>query len=116
MSRIFDRISKGKATTRDVYLLRYIASNVKERVGQEHNFVLDIIEDFYEEIEHHIEYGECPTGTCPQLAQLRITDKCVGCGACKRASRFGCRFLHRRGLLSRNTSRKCKPERGYKIS
>ena len=55
MSRIFDRISKGKATTRDVYLLRYIASNVKERVGQEHNFVLDIIEDVYEEIEHHMD-------------------------------------------------------------
>lgn len=87
---IFDRISKGRANMRDVYLLRQMSSIIKERVGRERNIILEVINNFYEEIEEHIEESKCATGQCPQLAKLRITDKCVGCGACKRVCPVDC--------------------------
>ena len=88
--RILDRISKGKANSRDVYLLRQLAGGIKERVNQTRNIILEVIENFYEEIEEHIEENKCYTGQCPQLTKLRITDKCIGCGACKRVCPVDC--------------------------
>lgn len=88
--RIFDKISKGKANMRDIYLLRQLAGKVRDRVCQKRNIILEVIENFYEEIEEHIEEAKCSTGQCPQLAKLRITDKCVGCGACARACPVDC--------------------------
>ncbi|MGL5151853.1 MAG: [FeFe] hydrogenase, group A [Clostridium sp.] len=90
IGRILDRIGKGKANSRDIYLLRYLAGGIKERIGQTRNIILEIIENFYEEIEEHIEENKCYTGQCPQLAKLRITDKCIGCGACKRVCPVDC--------------------------
>ena len=90
IGRIFDRISKGKGNLRDVYLLRQLATGIKETVNQSRNIILEVIERFYDEIEEHIEERECSTGQCPQLAKLRITNKCVGCGACKRVCPVDC--------------------------
>lgn len=88
--RIFDRISKGKANMRDVYLLRYLADGIKEQVNQKRNIILEILENFYEEIEEHIEEEKCSTGQCPQLVVLNITEKCIGCGACARVCPVDC--------------------------
>lgn len=90
ISRILDRISKGKSNMRDVYLLRHIASEIRESINQKRNIILEVIENFYEEIEEHIEENKCATGQCPQLAKLRITDKCIGCGACRRVCPVDC--------------------------
>ncbi|MGL5329884.1 MAG: [FeFe] hydrogenase, group A [Peptostreptococcaceae bacterium] len=88
--RVLDRISKGRANMRDVYLLRNLASTVKEKVKQEHNIIQSIIETFYEEIEEHIEENRCETSQCNHLIKLTITNKCIGCGACKRECPVDC--------------------------
>lgn len=90
ISRILDRISKGKANMRDVYLLRQLAGGIREKIKQTRNIILEVIENFYEEIEEHIEEEKCSTGQCPQLSKLRITEKCVGCGACRRVCPVDC--------------------------
>lgn len=90
IARIFDRISKGKANLRDIYLLRQLAKTMEEKLKLKNNVVLEVISDFYGELEEHIEDRDCATGQCPQLAQLTITEKCVGCGACKRVCPVDC--------------------------
>lgn len=90
INRILDRISKGKATMRDVYLLRYLSDIVKSIVKQDHNLILEVIDNFYHEIEEHIEEHRCYTGECPQLVKFRITSKCIGCTACARACPVHC--------------------------
>lgn len=90
MWRLLDRISKGRANMRDVYLLRRLALTVKEKVNQKHNIIEEIIEKFYHEIEEHIEEHKCYTSQCNHLVKLTITDKCIGCGACKRACPVDC--------------------------
>ena len=90
--RILDRISKGKANMRDVYLLRYLSETIKTKLDQKHNLVLECIEEeeFYEEIEEHIEEHKCSAGQCIHLLKFRITDKCIGCTACARVCPVKC--------------------------
>jgi len=88
--KILDRISKGKSNMRDVYLLRTIAEQVKEDLNQEHNIMEEILQNFYDEISEHIEEDKCYTLQCNNLIKLTITDKCIGCGACKRVCPVDC--------------------------
>lgn len=90
MWKILDRISKGRSNMRDIYLLRELASTVKSRLHQEHNIMEEIIDNFYHEIGEHIEENRCYTAQCNHLVKLTITDKCIGCGACKRACPVDC--------------------------
>ncbi|MEG1310924.1 MAG: [FeFe] hydrogenase, group A [Romboutsia sp.] len=90
MWKILDRISKGRGNMRDVYLLRELASTVKNRLHQRNNIMEDIIDKFYKEIEEHIEENRCYSSQCNHLVKLTITDKCIGCGACKRACPVDC--------------------------
>ena len=88
--RILDRISKGKANMRDVYLLRYLSETIKSKLNQKHNLILEAIEEFYEEIREHIEERKCPAGECMHLLKFRITEKCIGCTACARVCPVKC--------------------------
>ncbi|MDR1831645.1 MAG: [FeFe] hydrogenase, group A [Fusobacteriaceae bacterium] len=88
--RNLDRMSKGKSTMRDIYLLRYIAESVKKTLNQRHNLILDAIEEFYGEFEEHIEDHRCAAGKCIQLLKFTITAKCIGCTACARACPVHC--------------------------
>ena len=88
--KILDRISKGKSNMRDVYLLRTIAEQIKEDLNQEHNIMEEILQNFYDEISEHIEEDKCYTLQCNNLIKLTITDKCIGCGACKRVCPVDC--------------------------
>ena len=88
--RVLDRISKGRSNMRDVYLLRRLSGEIKDKLNQEHNIIQEIIGNFYEEIEEHIDENICKTSQCNHLTKLTITDRCIGCGACKRACPVDC--------------------------
>ena len=75
---------------RDVYLLRRLSGEIKDKLNQEHNIIQEIIGNFYEEIEEHIDENICKTSQCNHLTKLTITDRCIGCGACKRACPVDC--------------------------
>ncbi|AGF57299.1 MULTISPECIES: [FeFe] hydrogenase, group A [Clostridium] len=90
MYNVLNRISKGVSNMRELYTLRNLAITVKTKMNQKHNIMEEIIDKFYEEIEEHIEEKKCPTSQCSHLIKLKITKKCIGCGACKRACPVDC--------------------------
>lgn len=90
MLEILDRISKGRSNMRDVYLLRELAGSIKSKLYQKYNIIEEIINNFYNEIEEHIEENKCYTAQCNHLVKLTITEKCIGCSACKRACPVDC--------------------------
>ena len=48
------------------------------------NPVLSTMKNFRDEYESHIIDKKCPAGVCHALLSYSITEKCIGCGACKR--------------------------------
>lgn len=90
MWRVLDRISKGRSNMRDIYLLRRLALTVKDKLNQQHNIMQEIILHFYGELQEHIEDFKCYTSQCNHLVKLTITEKCIGCGACKRVCPVDC--------------------------
>lgn len=90
LGRILGRISKGKSNIRDIYLMRHLSEGAKEELNQKHNFILEMIEEFYHELEEHIDEHYCHTGQCIQLLKFRITNKCIGCTACARVCPVKC--------------------------
>ncbi|GAA0076528.1 hypothetical protein UT300005_09060 [Clostridium sp. CTA-5] len=90
MLKVLDRISKGVSDMRDVYSLRSMAQDVKKKMHQKHNIIEEIVGNFYDEIEEHIEEKKCYTSQCNHLIKLTITKKCIGCGSCKRACPVDC--------------------------
>jgi ferredoxin len=46
--------------------------------------VLSTIRNFRKEYETHITDRKCPAHVCENLLVFTITDKCTGCGNCKR--------------------------------
>ena len=49
------------------------------------NPVLSTLRYFRHEYDEHINKKHCPTGRCSKLISYTINEKCIGCGACKRA-------------------------------
>lgn len=90
MHHIIDKISKGRSTMRDVYLLRGLAEETQEKTNSPFSTIGQIIELFYEEIKDHVAHNYCETLRCNHMTKLTITDKCIGCGACKRTCPVDC--------------------------
>ena len=68
---------------------RYIYDIVRKLKDEVIN-IEEIIDKFYDEIEEHIYENKCYALQCNHLVKLTITDKCIGCGACKRACPVDC--------------------------
>ena len=90
ISKLLDRISKGKSNMRDIYILRTLVDEIKDLLNQEDNIIEDVLNNFYEEINEHIEDNKCYTMQCNNLIKLTITTKCIGCGACARVCPVSC--------------------------
>lgn len=90
MLEILTRITQGQGVEGDIEKLERLGSVVKKAslcgLGQSApNPVLSTIKNFRAEYEEHIRLKKCSAGVCSALLSYEITDKCVGCGACKRA-------------------------------
>jgi len=90
MAEIVTNITNGQGAEGDLELLEELAIVVKDTsmcgLGQTAaNPVLSTLKYFRDEYEEHIKNGKCPAGVCSALIQyLIISDKCVGCEACKK--------------------------------
>ncbi|OHD12970.1 MAG: NADH dehydrogenase [Spirochaetes bacterium GWD1_27_9] len=90
MLEILTRICDGKGEDSDVEKLLDLANKVKNAslcgLGQTApNPILTTLKYFKDEYIAHIRDKKCPAGVCTALIRFDINDKCIGCGACKRA-------------------------------
>ncbi|HEX37426.1 MAG TPA: NADH-quinone oxidoreductase subunit NuoF [Candidatus Cloacimonetes bacterium] len=91
MLEILNRICDGKGEPGDIELLEELSVKIKKGslcgLGQTApNPVLTTIKYFRNEYEAHINDKTCPAGVCKALIKYVIDEeKCIGCGACKRA-------------------------------
>jgi len=90
MLEILTRITEGRGKEGDIEKLQRLGNMIKKSslcgLGQSApNPVLSTIKNFREEYEEHINDNKCRAGVCVNLITYEITDKCVGCTACKRA-------------------------------
>lgn len=89
MLEILNRIIDGKGREGDIELLEDLASVIKDTalcgLGQTApNPVLATLRYFRDEYEAHIKEHRCPAGACVALTKFVISDRCKGCGLCKR--------------------------------
>lgn len=90
MLEILERITGGEGKDGDIEKLERLGNVIKQTslcgLGQSApNPVLSTIKNFRAEYEEHIKKKKCRANVCEKLVNYYITDKCVGCGACRRA-------------------------------
>ncbi len=95
MHEILDRICNGEGDKNDIDKLQELGNMIKSSalcgLGQTApNPVLSTIRFFRNEYEDHIFNDKCTTHSCKAFAKYSINDKCVGCGACKKACPVSC--------------------------
>ena len=89
MLEILTRITEGQGRPGDVEKLERLGDTIQKAslcgLGQSApNPVLSTIKNFREEYEEHIHEKRCRARACTNLVTYQITEKCVGCGACRR--------------------------------
>jgi NADH:ubiquinone oxidoreductase subunit F (NADH-binding)/(2Fe-2S) ferredoxin/NAD-dependent dihydropyrimidine dehydrogenase PreA subunit len=96
MLEILQRITAGEGKPSDIDVLTEMGQQIMASslcgLGQTApNPVLSTIRHFREEYEEHIHQKFCRAGICRSLVLYHILeDKCVGCGACRRACPTSC--------------------------
>ncbi len=88
MLDLLDKICAGEGTMEDIDKLETLAKGVKKAalcgLGKTApNPVLSTLRYFRNEYEEHVR-GNCRTGSCKRMVQLKVTDDCVGCTKCAR--------------------------------
>ncbi len=89
MLEMLTAITEGKGQDGDIEKLEKLAKSIKAgalcALGQTApNPILSTLRYFRNEYEAHIYDKKCPAGVCTALIGYKITDKCVGCGLCKK--------------------------------
>lgn len=91
MLDILERITEGRGEVSDIATLQDLGVAIKKAslcgLGQTApNPILSTINYFREEYEAHINDKRCPSNCCKELLLWQVVeDKCVKCGACKKA-------------------------------
>lgn len=103
MLELLDKICQGKAEMEDLNRLDSLANMIKDSalcgLGQTApNPVLSTLDHFRHEYIEHIEDKKCSAGVCQDLLQIKITDKCIGCTACKNVCPVDCISGERKSL------------------
>lgn len=89
MLEILTKITEGRGTLADLDELEDLAYSIKDSslcgLGQSApNPVISTLKNFRDEYIAHVVDKKCPAGVCKALIDYYITDKCIGCGKCKR--------------------------------
>jgi NADH:ubiquinone oxidoreductase subunit F (NADH-binding)/(2Fe-2S) ferredoxin/NAD-dependent dihydropyrimidine dehydrogenase PreA subunit len=103
MLEILDKICEGKGEMEDLDRLDSLANMIKDSalcgLGQTApNPVLSTMEHFRHEYIEHIQDKKCSAGVCQDLLQIKITEKCIGCTACKNVCPVDCISGERKSL------------------
>jgi NAD-dependent dihydropyrimidine dehydrogenase PreA subunit len=86
---ILEKITQGKGTLDDLKELEELSYSIRDSalcgLGQSApNPVISTLKNFYDEYYEHVVEKKCRAGVCKALIHYTITDKCIGCGKCKR--------------------------------
>jgi NADH:ubiquinone oxidoreductase subunit F (NADH-binding)/(2Fe-2S) ferredoxin/NAD-dependent dihydropyrimidine dehydrogenase PreA subunit len=94
MLEILTRITDGQGQPCDIDKLERLGNMILKAslcgLGQSApKPVLSTLKHFRQEYEEHIHDKKCRAKVCSRLVTYEITDKCVGCGACRKACPSG---------------------------
>lgn len=95
MLESLERLTEGKGKEGDIEELLELGESIIDSslcgLGQSApNPVVSTIRFFRDEYEAHVSDKKCPAGACKALAEIFITDKCIGCTKCARVCPVSC--------------------------